>query len=352
MCIRDSASIGFHFCTAGSLTSSAFERLSASGALETSGGQSCWPIEFLPNGGSAVKAITIQPDGKIVAVGRASPTFDGAVFGIARYNPDFSLDTSFASGGQLVVDWPLAGVYSGSEANAVVAQPDGKIVVAGKAIDANHQYVAAVLRLNADGSLDDGFGSGGKIWFGCGGSTPTNGAWINAVKLDTQGRIYAAGTCDVGTDSRPDDTDFLSGRLTADGELDSTWGRGLDGTSGTDFGNNTDEAYDLVVQPDGKTIFVGASSYSSVGSYFVLVRYTADGTQIDLGFGNQGGAGGFFAPPGQVTTGKSIAYAATIVGNGLLVAGSGVVQDGGAHFGLAKLVLNDLIFRDGFDPDR
>src|SRR5436305_1162892 len=70
------------------------------------------------------------------------------------------LDPTFGSGGMETL--PVSPTTD--EANAVAVQPDGKIVVAGSAevTDAAGTHAEfAVVRLNADGSLDTGFGSGG-----------------------------------------------------------------------------------------------------------------------------------------------------------------------------------------------
>lgn len=53
--------------------------------------------------------VAVQPDGKILAVGASSDVWDGTVddqISIARFNPDGSLDTSFAGDGTTTVDFP------------------------------------------------------------------------------------------------------------------------------------------------------------------------------------------------------------------------------------------------------
>src|SRR4029077_3317637 len=76
-----------------------------------------------------VSALVLQPDGKLVAAGRTStgPLFGNSAgfdFGLARYNPDGSLDTSFGVGGKVTTDF--AGDFDG--ATALVLQPDGKLI--------------------------------------------------------------------------------------------------------------------------------------------------------------------------------------------------------------------------------
>src|SRR5947209_17734305 len=73
-------------------------------------------------------ALVLQPDGKLVAAGYASSASNTA-FALVRYNADGSLDTSFGTGGQVTT--PIESI--GNQAFALVLQPDGKLVAAGDA---------------------------------------------------------------------------------------------------------------------------------------------------------------------------------------------------------------------------
>ena len=73
--------------------------------------------------------MAIQGDGGIVAAGLA-PVSGNDEFGLARYNTNGSLDTSFNGSGKVTTD--IAG--GSDEAFAVAVQPDGKIVAAGTAV--------------------------------------------------------------------------------------------------------------------------------------------------------------------------------------------------------------------------
>src|SRR4029077_6628971 len=100
--------------------------------------------------------VALQPDGKIVVVGR-SGGLTGFDFGVVRYDADGSLDTGFGTGGMVRTDFAGGADY----AHGVAIQGDGKIVVAGHAGLVNDNDFA-LARYNADGSLDASFGSGGK----------------------------------------------------------------------------------------------------------------------------------------------------------------------------------------------
>src|SRR5207249_1001946 len=80
-------------------------------------------------------------------------------FALARYNSDGTLDTGFGDGGTVHTDF---GQYTVGQSVAV--QGDGKLVVVGYSRDSDFNFTFALVRYNSDGSLDTGFGSGGKIF--------------------------------------------------------------------------------------------------------------------------------------------------------------------------------------------
>ena len=138
----------------------------------------------LPGGGS-LSAVLVQPDRNIVVAGNANGS---ATMTVTRLKPDGSLDATFGTGGTTTVAFgSLANPLGGA-----ARQPNGKIVIAGYTQDGED---VAVARLNANGSLDPGFGVGGKttIEFG----TATFG---NAVALSPNGRIVVVGQKTGGDD--------------------------------------------------------------------------------------------------------------------------------------------------------
>ena len=80
---------------------------------------------------------------------------------------------------------------------AMIQQPDGKLVVGGSAIVSGDQDWALV-RYNADGTLDDGFGEGGIVTFPVG-----NGAdLIFGLALGPGNTILAGGAAAIGVEGR------------------------------------------------------------------------------------------------------------------------------------------------------
>jgi uncharacterized delta-60 repeat protein len=132
-------------------------RLNADGTLDSTfspgGADGDGKLMVRPAGSESSGAdLDLQADGKIVITGRAGST---SAFGIARVNPDGTLDTSFGSGGMATYD-----VGPGhDEASDVLALPDGKLILAGHSIMTTGDGSAdfSVARLNSDGSLDTTF---------------------------------------------------------------------------------------------------------------------------------------------------------------------------------------------------
>jgi uncharacterized delta-60 repeat protein len=99
-----------------------------------------------------VSTIGIQADGKIVVGGELiTYSYNGMGYGIARYNKDCSLDTTFKMGQGF-----RAGGYNGI-VNTIGIQKDGKIIVGGFISSYNGKGTGNIARLNDDGSLDSTF---------------------------------------------------------------------------------------------------------------------------------------------------------------------------------------------------
>ncbi|MFF1396789.1 calcium-binding protein [Streptomyces sp. NPDC058287] len=223
--------------------------------------------DFGANDGA--EGVALQADGKVVAVGNS-----GAGFALARYNTDGSLDTSFDTDGKVTTDF---GSPSANLAHAVALQADGKIVVAGLVGDpVTAEGNFALARYNTDGSLDTSFGTGGKVITDMGGA---DGAFGVAVQAD--GRIVAAGLSGAGTAG----DNFALARYNADGSLDTSFDN--DGKVITDFGGD-DPGHGVAVQADGKIVAVGASAPLNTGDYdFALARYNTNGS-LDTSFDTDG----------------------------------------------------------------
>jgi uncharacterized delta-60 repeat protein len=129
---------------------------------------------------------------RIVAAGTSydvCATGSQRVWAVARYLLDGTLDPAFGSGGVATKAFSTAG--SGNVANSVAIQPDNKIVVAGRSPSRNGG-LPTVVRFNVDGSLDTTFGTGGVVTLTTPGKSPSGS--LNSVAIQSDGKIVAAGS--------------------------------------------------------------------------------------------------------------------------------------------------------------
>src|SRR5262245_33271373 len=194
-------------------------------------------------GGYSARALglAVQPDGKIVAAGWTIRN-EGADFAVARYNDDGTLDTSFGNGGRVTTDF--GGAFEG--AWSVAVQTDGKIVAAGLTGSFGTNNFA-VARYNSDGTLDTGFGTGGRVITGFLGVT----AVALSVAAQTDGKVVVAGLAGIDGGA-----DFALVRYNSNGTLDTGFGTG--GRVTTNFPDSQRlslaAVFSVAVQPDGKIV--------------------------------------------------------------------------------------------------
>lgn len=174
-----------------SLTGTAFGQLRGDGYIDTNFFANCF-------GDTSPRAIAIQFDGRILVGGNfISAPGIACVNAIDRMSANGTADGTFHS------PFPI-----GDQVNAIAMQGN-RIIVAGAMRDATSFFPLA--RLNANGTIDYGFPfaiQGGTIVF-------------NALLVQPDGRIIAAGAANVGTvGGQP--IGYIV-RVTAEGELDATF---------------------------------------------------------------------------------------------------------------------------------
>jgi uncharacterized delta-60 repeat protein len=248
----------------------ALARYNTNGSLDTSFDTDGLLITSFPGGSAFAQDLLLQPDGKLVAAGtrRDNTTFN-AVFALARYNPDGSLDASFDSDGRATID--IADTTA-EEAHGAAVQADGRIVVVG-----NGNSVFAVARVNSNGSPDNTFDTDGQVFTDFGESFEQ----ANAVAIQADGRIVVVG--ELAT-SLVDDDNFAVARYNTDGSPDNTFDG--DGKVITDFGR-VDGAQDVLIQTDGRIIAAGRAGTFDSGTAFALARYNTNGS-LDTSFDGDG----------------------------------------------------------------
>lgn len=233
--------------------------------------------EFVSGGCGYAYDATIQSDGKIVVVGDADANCARNVtsFAIARYNADGTLDDTFGSGGKVMTSFG----QTDANADAVVIQDDGKIVVAGSTSTWGNNFNFVVARYNSDGTLDDTFGNGGIVLTSSVGPN-TFKLMARDVALQPDGKIVVTGNA-TGVDANG----VLGlARYNTDGTLDDTFGTG--GVTAPDFGAGMDP-HSIALQSDGALVVAGLR-FPPGGSNSFVGRFNPDGSK-DLSFGTGGG---------------------------------------------------------------
>ncbi len=241
------------------------------------------------------EALVVQSDGKLLVAGSDDRS-------VIRLNPNGSTDIDFGTNGKVSTSQLVV--------RDVALQADGKIVVAGMAWGGNTQagdtgYDFALARYEANGSPDTTFGASGITTTPIGSGTAKDEAASVAIAPD--GDVVLAGSTQ-GTPSLA-----AVARYDSAGDLDDTFD--ADGKATTDFGSSGDaSAYDLVVQADGKMVVAGGTSNGD----FALARFNLDGS-FDPAFGTDGKVltdfGGIEWANALGLHGGSLVAAGTSIGN-------------------------------------
>jgi uncharacterized delta-60 repeat protein len=216
-------------------------------------------------------SVLIQPNGDLVAAGSAA-TASGLMnsLNVVRYNPNGSLDTSFGTGGVALttisanVAGPYAALYPSGTANA------GDIVQEGQ----YHNQDQLLVRYNPNGTLDTTFGTGGLVMTAFPGLSPT--PFGGGVLVTSTGQIVALSS---------QSGEFVLARYSANGSLDTTFGRG--GYVITSVASGDAGYPGLLQQPDGDLLVSEGQGGNDQASVWDLYRFGPAGT-LDTSFGNQG----------------------------------------------------------------
>ena len=248
-------------------------KLTPSGALDptfSTDGKQLYPLSSSWDYGYG---IAVQPDGKIIVSGY---TLTNSNFFTIRVNPDGTMDNTFGTNGKVTVD--IFGVTSFDYAYYMLLQPDGKIVVGGTGTNpVTSNMDAAIVRLNQNGILDNTFGGGDGIFTFDMSGIATNDA-ILKMKLLADGRILCSGYVTIAGQR-----DFALIRVNADGTLDSTFNN--TGAYIHDLNGNlvNDDCTGIDIQTDGKIILGGKTAIiESVSTRYSIMRIIPDMVVADF----------------------------------------------------------------------
>jgi uncharacterized delta-60 repeat protein len=181
---------------------------------------------------------------------------------LIRLDPDGARDATLGGDGVAVI----TGLFERTSGLAV--QPDGRTLLTGES--------GGVARFLADGSLDPSFGDGGLV-------LPQPRLPASAISLQPDGAILLAGQEEASGMSR----DFMLARLTPEGTLDPSMGAGRGFVTTDIAAGSPDQAQDLALLPDGRVLLVGGTGILRLFDSVAAVRYGADGG-LDPGFGGGG----------------------------------------------------------------
>jgi uncharacterized delta-60 repeat protein len=291
-------------------------RYNANGSLDTSFGTDGKVTTAIGAGNDFAYSMALQSDGKIVVAGY-SFIVGNYDFAVVRYNANGSLDTSFDTDGKVTT-----AIGAGNDfAYSIALQGDGKILVAGTSDNGSNSGFA-VVRYNTDGSLDTSFDTDGKVTTAIGGI----GDVADSIDLQSDGKIVVAGTSDNGSSY-----DFAVVRYNTNGSLDTSFD--TDGKVTTAIGGIGDVAYSIDLQSDGKIVVAGGS-YNGSNYDFAVVRYNTNGS-LDTSFSGDG----------KVTTaigaGSDTATSIALQSDGKIVVAGGSYNGSNDDFALVRYIASD-----------
>lgn len=214
--------------------------------------------------------LKVLDDDKIILAGTAGPDL-GEDFALVKLNSNGTLDNTFGDAGISLHN--VNGRFDRLESIAI--KSDGKIIGAGNIYDETRVLIAAVMQFNANGSMDETFGTNGITTV----SPGPYASFFNDVVINEDNTIVAAGVLDYDSQY-----DFLAVKFNEDGSVYDQFAE--DGFFINDNDGISDFARSLLLQPDGKLVLVGSQGTWPI-SDFALLRITEDGA-LDDSFGDDG----------------------------------------------------------------
>jgi uncharacterized delta-60 repeat protein len=248
-----------------------------------------------------INAIAVQNDGKILVAGFFYSSFGLDSGMLTRLNPDGTLDSTFDP--SLYIDAPV---------NAVLVQPDGKILFGGSFQDVNFLTRRSVARIEADGTLDYSFDA-------C--IAASDGSGATALALQNDNRILASGNFNFSTGYSRNGI----ARLGECGELDPTYAP----EPGVD---STNAIYTIAFHADG-TVLIGGNFGSFHGTARRgIAQLTTEGL-VDSDFD----------PGAGIEAGAAVYTVASQKNGKMMIAGTFHSYNKNVRFGLARINVDGSI---------
>ncbi|MFT3868715.1 MAG: hypothetical protein QM715_09460 [Nibricoccus sp.] len=277
--------VGGYFSSIGGQHHRSLAKFNADGSSDRNfnpGGGFSGYKDFLNGSGPTVSALAVQNDGRVVAAGDFS-YFDGvARSGIVRLNADGSLDQTFN---------PAGGFWE--RVTTLAIQADGKILVGGLFTSFNQTPCGHIVRLNSDGSRDSTFNPGSGF-----------NSNVYSIVVQPDGRILVGGSFYSvnGTEQK------CIARLNSDGSRDISFSTGL----GFDW-----RVSSLALQPDGRIVAAGWFSTFNGAAVNCIARLHSNGS-LDTTFNPGTGFNGEVYRIALQADGKIVAAGGFTTYNGIL----------------------------------
>lgn len=239
-------------------------RYRSTGLVDTTFGTNGIVLSEVSNTENQIEHLVLQPDGKILAFGHTGRESDNSQkVAVVRWNADGSLDTGFGNNGVFEYDF----FYQHAKAWSGAVRADGKILIAGQGfLGANQAFVA---QIEADGAIDFTFGLSGIA------QAPAENTSFYDLAVQDNGAIVAVG-------GAVNDAKFYLVRFLENGELDTA----LSATGSISLNAWDGAAHSLAVDPDGNYVLAG--QVQGTLSKDVGVSRLLPSGQLDSGFGNGG----------------------------------------------------------------
>ena len=220
---------------------------------------------------TSLSSAAIQSSGKIIVVGSfTSPNS----LGIARFNSDGTIDNTFLDNGSKSYS-PATSTFS--TYTSIKIQNDNKIVLGGYVYFSGQKSSFVISRADSNGNPDPNFGNNGYTI-----TSMDSSIAIQSLAIQSDGKIVAIGN----SFSSNGEVHFILARYNTDGNLDSGFGNNGIVITPSLTGYKQDYSYSVLIQNDGKIIAAGIAS-DNTENKFALIRYNIDGS-IDNSFGNNG----------------------------------------------------------------
>lgn len=232
-------------------------------------------VTSIGTGDDAPAAVMVQSSGSIlrkIIVAGMSTTSSGTRFAVVRYNTNGTLDTTFGGDG---IATTAVGTNTYDVGTGAALLSGGVIVVAGSSLSLSTNSLDdfAIVRYNADGSLDTSFDLDGKRV----DNVSDSGSSATGVAVQSDDKIVVVGSAR---------SNFGLLRYNTDGSLDTSFD--ADGRVETDIRpSGFDEAHAVAIQPDGKIVTTGLSIKLPNEQVIAVTRHQPNGAP-DLSFNGTG----------------------------------------------------------------